>query len=196
MSTTTTLEPRNESSGLSWKEDSSHLPRHENCVPRSTFDPTSPTKTSSSHPSLNKSWEQSYSSFQTSSRLQCPRVHYHPWCKDCLTQTEWEQPLPISQTSKMPIPTFGELRTATREKSLYQSHFATQTGMHKTVHKICSRWRDELFARAVAKRSTKMAAREALRQSVCRRRKDPGAGTVVASMTRSSTQMSTSSCAP
>src|SRR6266702_7961057 len=153
MSTTTTSEPRNESLGPSWKEGSSHLPRHENCVPRSISDPTSPMKISLSHPSLSKSWEQSYSSFQTSSRLRCPRVHYHQWCEDCLTQMEWEQPPPISQTSKTPIPTFGELKRAMREESLYQSLFDNQTGMHKPVHKTCSQWKDELFAKAVAKRS-------------------------------------------
>src|SRR6266702_4774428 len=190
MSTTTTLELRSESSEPSWKEDSSHPPRHENYVPRSTFDPTSPTIISSLHPLPSKSWEQSYSSFQTSSRLQCPRMHYHQWCEDCLTQMEWEQPLPISQMSKTWIPTFGELKTGVREKSLYQSRFATQTGMHKTVHKICSWWKDELFAKAVTRRSATMAAREALRRSVHRRRKGLGAGTVVVSMTGSSTQMS------
>src|SRR6266702_4979733 len=190
MSTTITLEPWNGSSGPSWKEDSSHLPRHENCVPRSISDPTSPMKISLSPPSLNKSWEQSYSSFQTSSRLQCPRMHYHQWCEDCLTQMEWEQPPCISQMSKMPTPTFGELKMAVREKSLYQSRFATQTGMHKTVHKICSWWKDELFAKAVTRRSATMAAREALRRSVHRRRKGLGAGTGVVSMTGSSTQMS------
>src|SRR6266702_1816555 len=195
MSTTTTLELRSESSEPSWKEGSSHPPRHKNYVPKSTFDPTSPMRISSSHPLPSKSWEQSYSSFQTSSRCQCPRMHYHQWCEDCLTQTEWEQPLPISQTSKTRILTFGELKTGVREKSLYQSRFATQTGMHKTVHKICSRWRDKLFAKAVAKRSAKMAVREALRQSVCRRREGPGAETVVTPTIRSSTQMSTPSCA-
>src|SRR6266702_3433193 len=196
MSTTITLEPQSESLGLSWRERSSHPSRHASYVPRSTFDPTSLTRTSSSHPSPNKSWEQSYSSFQTSSRLNCPRVHYHQWCKDCLTQTEWEQPPLISQTSKTWIPTFGELRTGVREKSLYQSRFATQTGMHKTVHKICSWWRDELFAKAIAKRSAKMAAREALRRSVRQQREGHGAETVVAPPIGSSTQMSTSSCAP
>src|SRR6266702_113311 len=195
MSITTTSGPWNASLGPSWKEDLSHPLRHESCVPKSISDPTSPTRTSSLHPSPNTSWEQSYSSFQTSSRARCPRVHYHQWCEDCLTQTEWEQRLPISQRSKMPTPTFGELKTAVREKSLYQSRFAAQTGMHKTVHKICSRWKDELFTKAVAKRSAKMAAREALCQSVRRQREGCGAGTAAASATGSSTQMSTSSCA-
>src|SRR6266702_3417069 len=118
MSTTTTSEPRNASLGPSWKEGLSHPPRRESCAPRSISDPTSLTKTSSLHPSPNTSWEQSYSSFQTSSRAQCPRVHYHQWCEDCLTQMGWEPLLPISRTPKTPIPTFGELKTATREKSL------------------------------------------------------------------------------
>src|SRR6266702_1487947 len=180
MSTTTTLEPRSGSLGPSWKEDLSHLLRHGNYVPKSISDPTSLTKISSSPPLPSKSWEQSYSSFQTSSRLQCPRMHYHPWCEDCLTQMEWERPPPISQTSKTPILTFGELKTATREKSLYQSHFAIQTGMHKTVRKICSQWREELFAKAVAKRSAKMAARGALLRSVRQQREGLGAETAAA----------------
>src|SRR6266571_6616052 len=166
MSTTITSGPRSGSSEPSWRKDSSHSPKRKSYAQKSISDLTSLMKTSSPHPSPKTSWEQSYSSFQTSSRLHCPCVHYHRWCEECLTQMEWEQPRPISQTSKMPIPTFGELRTAMREKSLYQSRFATQTGMHKTVHKICSQWRDELFARAVARRSAKMAAREALCQSV------------------------------
>src|SRR6266702_1565128 len=178
MSTTTTSDHRSGSSDRSWKRENSHTMRCENSAPRSTYDPTSPTKTPWLLPLPNKKWEQSYSSFQTSSRLQCLRVHYHPWCEECLTQTEWE-PLPhTSPTRKTSIPTFGELRTATREKSLYLSRFATQSAMHKTVHKVCSRWRDELFAKAVTRRSAKLAAREALRRSVHRQRGARGAGTL------------------
>src|SRR6266702_8208419 len=107
-------------------------------------------------------------------------MHYHPWCDECLTQTEWE-PLPCTNpTRKTPIPTFGELKTATREKSLYLSHFATHSAMHKTVHKICSRWKDEQFARAAARRNAKLAAWEALRRSVHRQREARGAGTPAA----------------
>ncbi len=162
------------------KKGSSQPQKRRSCALRNTSDPKSPTRTSSSLPSASKSWEQSYSSFQTSSRLHCPRMHYHQWCEDCLTQTEWAQPPPISQTSKPSILTFGELKTATREKSLYQSRFATQTAMHRMMHKICSRWRDEQFTKAVARQSAKMAAREALHRSVHRRREDCGAGPAVA----------------
>src|SRR6266702_6047025 len=166
MSMTTISDPRHKSSGLSSKKDSSHSKKRKNSAPRSISDPTSPTKTSLQPPSPSKKWRRSYLSSQASSRLQCSRVHYHQWCEDCLTQTEWEQPPLISPTRKTPIPTFGELRTATREKSLYQSRFATQTVEHKLIQKICSRWRDEQFAKAVAKRSAVLAAREAVRRSL------------------------------
>src|SRR6266581_6917394 len=166
MSTTTTSDHRNGSSGPNWRRGTSRTTRRENSAPRSTYDLTSPTRTPWLPPLPNKKWGQSYSSFQTSSRLQCPRVHYHPSCEECLTQTEWE-PLPhTSLTCKTPIPTFGELKTATREKSLYLSHFTTQSAMHKTVHKVCSQWKDELFARATARRSAKLAAQESLRRLV------------------------------
>src|SRR6266702_2790387 len=166
MSTTTTSDPRSESSGKSLSRDSSHSRRHENSVPRSISDLTSKMKTSLLPPLPKKSWEQSYSSFQTSSRLQCPRIHYHPWCDDCQTLTIWEQPLPTEQMCKTSILTFGDLRMVVREKSRCQYLSRNPSASQATIKKVCSTWRDEQFARAVAKRSARMAAREALHWSV------------------------------
>src|SRR6266702_1235114 len=166
MSTHTTLGLWNGSSELNSSPGSSPTKRHKNSVPRSTFDLTSPMKTSLWPPSPKKSWEQSYSSFQTTSRAQCPHMHYHQWCDDCQTLMEWGPLPPISQTHKKPIPTFGDLRLAVWEKSCYQFLFATQTTTRSAIKKVCSTWREEQFARAIAKRSAKMAAQEALRQSV------------------------------
>src|SRR6266702_6334755 len=180
MSMTTTSDHQNGSSDPSWRRETSCTTRRESSAPRNIYGLTSPTRTPWLPPLPNKKWGQSYSNFQTSSRLQCLRVHYHRWCEECLTQTEWE-PLPhTSPTRKTRIPTFGELKTATREKSLYLSHFATQSAMHKTVHKVCLQWRDELFAKAVARRTAKLAAREALRWSVHRQREACGAETPAA----------------
>ncbi len=161
---TTTLACWNESSELSLSLDSSHPMRHKNSVPRNISDPMSLTKTFSSLPSPSKSWEQSYSSFQTSARSQCPHIHYHPWCDDCQTLMAWEQPPPIRQTCKQSTPTFGDLKMAIWEKSRYQSLFRT-TRTQDAIRKVCSTWRDEQFARAVTKRSARMAAWEALRRA-------------------------------
>src|SRR6266702_1211735 len=165
MSTSTTLAHQNVSSGQSSKKGSSHSRRPESSVPRSISDHTSPTRASSSPLSPNKSWHQSYSSFQTSTRSQCPCVHYHPWCDECQTLTIWEQPPLTKQTCKKLIPTFGDLRTVIRERSRYQSPSWSLSASQTALRKVCSTWRDEQFARAVAKRSAKMAAWEALRRS-------------------------------
>src|SRR6266702_4805360 len=92
MSTSTTSAHQSASLVPSSRRGSSPEPRPENSVPKSISDPTSPMKTFSLLHSPNKSWHQSYSSFQALKRSQCPRVHYHPWCEDCQTLTEWEQP--------------------------------------------------------------------------------------------------------
>src|SRR6266702_7319687 len=168
MSTTITSDRRSESLGSSLKRDSSPTKRPENSVPRSTSDPTSPTRISSPPLSLNRSWYQSYSSFQISKRSQCPRVHYRPWCEDCQTLTIWEQPPLTKQTCKRSMPTFGDLKTVIWERSCYRSPFANQSASQTALRKVCSTWRDKQFARAIAKRSAKMAAQEALRQSVHR----------------------------
>src|SRR6266702_4824954 len=191
MSTSTTLAPQNASLGSSSKKGSSPKPRPENSVPRSISDPTSPTKTSLLPHSPNKSWHQSYSSFQVSTRSHCPRVHYHPWCEECQTLMEWEQPPLIRQTCKKSIPTFGDLKTVIREKSHSRSPFTSQSASQTVLRKVCSTWRDEQFARAVTRRSAKMAAREALRRSVHRQCADRGAVAQVAGAKEISTQMST-----
>src|SRR6266702_4561284 len=193
MSTNTTLAHPSASLEPSSKKGSSQSPRPENSAPRSISDLTSPTKTSLSPPSLNKSWHQSYSSFQTSTRSQCPRVHYHPWCEDCQTLTTWEQPPLTKPTCKKPIPTFGDLKTVVRERSHYQSPFANQSASQRALRKVCSTWRDEQFAKAVAKRSAKMAAREALCRSARRQRAARGVVPPVTEARRTSTQLSTSS---
>src|SRR6266571_1812785 len=126
MSTTTTSALLNVSLESSSSPDSSRSPRHENSVPRSTYDPTSLTRIFSLLPSPKKSWEQSYSSFQTSARSQCPHIHYHPWCDDCQTLTEWEQPPPIKQMCTRSMPTFGDLKMAIWEKSRFRSPFTNQ----------------------------------------------------------------------
>src|SRR6266702_6345218 len=190
MSTTTISDRRSESSGPSSKKGSSLKPRPENSAPKSISDPTSPTRIFSPPLSPNKSWHQSYSSFQISKRSQCPRVHYHPWCEDCQTLMEWGQPPPIRQTCKRPIPTFGDLKTVIRERSHCRSPFTSQRESQIALQKVCSTWRDEQFAKAVAKRSAKMAAREALRRSVHQRRTDPGATPRATEARETFTQMS------
>src|SRR6266702_696370 len=166
MSTPITSGHRSASSEQSSRRDSSPSPRHESSVPRSTSNHTSPTRTSSPLPSPNKSWHQSYLSFQTLTRSQCPRVHYHPWCEDCQTLATWEQPLPTKPTYKKSIPTFGDLKTVIWARSHYQSPSGSPSTSQTALRKVCSTWRDEQFARAIAKRSTKMAAWEALRRTV------------------------------
>src|SRR6266702_2075025 len=175
MSTSTTSAHPSASSELSLSPGSSQPQKHESSVQRSISDPTSLMRTSSSPPLPNKSWHQSYSSFQTSTQSQCPRVHYHPWCEECQTLTIWEQPLLTKRTCKKQIPTFGDLKTVVRERSHYRSPFANQSTSQTALQKVCSTWRDEQFAKAVAKRSAKMAAREAVRRSAHQQRAVRGA---------------------
>src|SRR6266702_115330 len=175
MSTTTTLDLWNESSELSLSQGSSPIQRRESYAPKSISDHMLLTRISLSLPSPNKSWHQSYSSFQTSTRIQSPRVHYHPWCDECQTLTTWEQPLPTNLKCKTPIPTFGDLKMVIWEKSCYQSPSKNQSTLQLAMRKVCSTWREEQFAKAVAKRSAKMAAQEALRWPVHWQRTDCGA---------------------
>src|SRR6266702_7262537 len=150
MSTPTTSDRRSASLEPSSKRGLSQSQRHENSVPRSISDHTSPTKICSPLPSPNKSWHQSYLSFQTSTRSQCPCVHYHPWCDNCQTLTTWGQPLPTKLTYKKSMPTFGDLKTVIRERSRYQSPSRYLSASQTALQKVCSMWRDEQFARAVA----------------------------------------------
>src|SRR6266702_2464449 len=190
MSTSTISARQSASLGLSSKRDSSPEPRPENSAPKSISAPTSPTRTSLPLHSPNKSWHQSYSSFQISRRSQCPRVHYHPWCEDCQTLTAWEQPPLTRQTCKTPIPTFGDLKTVIRERSRFRSPFTNQRESQIALRKVCSTWRDEQFAKAVTKRSARMAAREALRRSVHQRRADHGAAPPATEVKGTFSQMS------
>src|SRR6266702_6052685 len=103
---------------------------------------------------------------------------------------EWEQPPPIRQTYKTPIPTFGDLKTVVRERSRYRSPFASLRESQTALRKVCSTWRDEQFAKAIAKRSARMAAREALRRAAHQRRADRGAAPLVTGARRTSSQMS------
>src|SRR6266571_8211649 len=162
MSTSTILAHQSASLGPSSKKGSSQGPKPGSSAPKSISDPTLPTRTFLPLPSPNKSWHQSYSSFQTSTRSQCPHVHYHPWCEDCQTLTTWGQPLPIKPTYKMSIPTFGNLKTVIQEKSCYRSPSKSQSTSQVAIQKVCSTWREEQFAKAVAKRTAKLAVREAL----------------------------------
>jgi len=81
---------------------------------------------------------------------------------------EWEPPLPISVKCKRSMLTFGDLKTAIRERSCYQSCSENPGAVppQSTIQKVCSTWREEQFTKAVAKRSAKMAAQEALNQAV------------------------------
>src|SRR6266702_6428133 len=154
MSTTTTLGRRSVSSEQSLRRDSSPSPRHENSVPRSISDPTLLMRTSSPPLSLNKSWHQSYLSFQTSTRSQCPHVHYRPWCEDCQTLATWEQPPHTKPMRKTSTPTFGDLKMVVQRRSHYRSPFTSQSASQTAMRRVCSTWRDEQFARVAAKRNT------------------------------------------
>jgi len=55
---------------------------------------------------------------------------------------------------------------AVKEKSHYQFLFGNPSSSQEAAKKVCLMWREEQFAKAVAKRSAKMAALEALRWSV------------------------------
>src|SRR6266702_1505859 len=175
MSTTTTSEHRSVSTEQRSKRDSSPRPRHENSAPKSISGPISQTKTFWLPPSPSKSYHQSYSSFQNSTRSQCPRVHYHPWCEDCQTLTTWGQPLPTKPTPKTSIPTFGDLKTVVQARSCYRSPSKSLSASQTALRKVCSTWKDEQFAKAAAKRNAKMAAREALHRTVHRQRAAHGA---------------------
>ncbi len=165
MSTPTTLVPPSISLLQNLKRGSSPNERHKNCAPRSTSDPTPPMKTNLSPLLLNKRWKECNYSFQNSKRSQCPHVHHHPWCDDCQTLMEWEPPLPTRLTCVKWILTFGDLKMVVQVRSCCQSPSAYQSTMPKSLKKVCSMWREEQFAKAVAKRCGWMAAREAVCQT-------------------------------
>src|SRR6266702_1428806 len=193
MSTSTISAHQSTSLEPSLKKGSSQGPKPGSSAQKSISDPTSPTRTFSPLPSLNKSWHQSYSSFQALTRSQCPRVHYHPWCDECQTLTEWEQPPLTKQTCKKPIPTFGDLKMVIRARCHYRSLSTSPSASQTVLRKVCSTWRDEQFAKAVARRSAKMAAWAALRRSAHQQCADHGAAPPVTEARGTFTQLSTSS---
>src|SRR6266571_3602534 len=180
--TTTTSVHWSASSGLSLTPSSSLTMRHENSVPRSTYDPTSRTKTNSPLPSLRKSWLEYKRSSQTSRRRHCKHIHYHPYCERCQTLMDWEPHRLTKPTPKHLIMSFGKL------KEYCESLPAWGEQQPQSPKKISIQWREEQFARAVYKRNGAKAAREALRRQTHRRREAPG---VALPVSGTGTQMST-----
>src|SRR6266702_4441369 len=174
MSTPTTSDPPSTSLGQSSSQASSLNKRHKNFVPRSTSDPTSPTRTPLLLLLPSKSWIESNFNSQTLSRSQWPCMHYRPWCDDCQTLMGWEPPQPIRPQSTKSILLFGDLKTVVQVRSCFQSPFVTQISIQSAIRKICSEWRDEQFTRAVAKRNGQRAAQEARRWQVHWQRMDHG----------------------
>src|SRR6266702_5846215 len=107
--TTTISVPRSVSSEPSLTPNLSHTTRHENSVPRNTYDPTSPTRTNSLLPSPRKSWLEYERSSQISRRRHCSRVHYHPYCERCQTLVGWQPHQLTKPTPKRLIMSFGKL---------------------------------------------------------------------------------------
>src|SRR6266702_415655 len=167
--TTTTSVHRSASSGLSLTPNLSPTTKHENSVPRSTYNPTSWTKTNLPLPSQRKSWLEYERSSQTSRRRQCQRVHYHPYCERCQTLMDWEPHRLTKLTPKRLIMSFGKL------KEYCKSLPAWGERQPQSLKKVSIQWREEQFARAVYKRNATKAAREALHRQVRRLREDPGA---------------------
>src|SRR6266702_2739095 len=163
---------------------SSPTVRHENSVPRNTYDPTSKTRTNSLLPSPRKSWLEYERSSQTSRRRHCKRVHYHPYCERCQTLMDWEPHRLTKLTPKRLIMSFGRL------KEYCKSLPAWGERQPQSPKKISLQWREEQFARAVYKRNGAKVAREALRRQTHRRREVPGAALPVSG---TGTQMSTHS---
>src|SRR6266571_8241290 len=108
--TTTTSDPRSASSEPSLIPSSSRTTRRENSAPRSTYDPTSPTRTNSPLPSPRKSWLEYERSSQTSRRRHCSRIHYHHYCKRCQTLVGWQPHQLTRPTPKHLIMSFGRLK--------------------------------------------------------------------------------------
>src|SRR6266702_4913024 len=135
---------------------SSHPPRHENFVPRSTFDHTSPTKMSSPLLSPKKSWHEYERSSQISRRHHCPHIHYHPYCDSCETLMGWEPHRPTKPTPKRSMMSFGKLKEYCESLPMWGELKA------QSPKKISLQWREEQFTRAMYKRNGAKVAREAL----------------------------------
>src|SRR6266702_4308271 len=162
----------------------SPTPRHENSVPRNTYDPTLRTRTNSPCPSLRESWLEYGRSSQTSRRHRCSNVHYHPYCERCQTLMGWEPHQLTKPTPKRLIMSFGKL------KEYCESLPAWGERQPQSPKKVSLQWREEQFARAVHKRNAAKAAREAQRCQARRLREDRGAAPPVS---ETGTQMSTRS---
>src|SRR6266571_5444718 len=157
LPTTITSDRRSGSSGPSSTPSSSLTMRHENSVPRSTYDPTSKTRTNSPLPSPKKSWLKYERSSQTSRRRHCSRVHYHPYCERCQTLVGWRPHQLMKPTPKRLIMSFGRL------KEYCESLPAWGERRPQSPKKMSVQWREEQFAQAVRKRNAAKVAREALR---------------------------------
>src|SRR6266702_5752265 len=182
LPTTTTSDRRSESSGQSSTPNSLPTTRHKNFVPRSTYGPTSKTKTNSPLPSPRKSWLEYERSSQTSRWCQCSRIHYHTYCERCQTLVGWEPHQLTKPTPKRLIMSFERL------KEYCESLPAWEERQPQSPKKVSVQWREEQFAAAVHKRNTEKVAREALRRQARRRWEDRG---VVLPASETGTQMST-----
>src|SRR6266702_961538 len=176
MSTHTTSDLPNKSLGPSLTQNSSPNKRRKNSALRSISDPTPPTRTPWLLLLPSKRWIESNFNSQPFNRSQCPCMHYHPWCNNCQTLMVWEPPQPTRLKSTKSIPPFGDLKTVVQARSRFQSPFMTQIGAQNTLKKVCSKWRDEQFARAITKRSGQLAAQEALHQEAHQQCADCGVG--------------------
>ena len=183
-STPTTSEHQSASLGPSLTPSLSHATRHKNSVPRSTFDPTSLTRTSLSLPSQRKSWHEYERSSQTSRRHHCPHVHYHPYCDACQTLMGWEPHQLTKPKPKRSTISFGKLKEYCKSLPMWGE---LKVQLPK---KVSMQWREEQFTRAVYKRNGVKAAQEALRRQAHQRQRNPGAALPVL---KTGTQMSTPS---
>src|SRR6266702_4849447 len=139
LSTPTTSDHWSVSLEPSLIPSSSHPSRHENSVPRSIFNPTSPTKMSLLLPSLKKSWHKYERSSQTSRRWHCPRVHYHPYCDSCQTLMGWEPHRPTKPKLTRSMMSFGRLKEYCESLPAW-GELKTQSPKKTSIQ-----WREEQF---------------------------------------------------
>src|SRR6266702_575922 len=173
MSMSTTSGLPSTSLELSLTQGSSPSLKHGNFVLRSTSDPTSPMRMPLPLLLPNKSQTKSNYNSQVLEWLQCPRMHYHPWCSNCQTLMGWEPPQPITPKPKKSIPTFGQLKKVVRMHC--QSPFRWQIKQQSEMKKVCSKWREEQFTQAIVKRNAHIAAWEALHHQAHWQHMDCGA---------------------
>ena len=173
MSTPTTWDPPSASLEQNSIWGSLLLKKLKSYVPRNTSDLTSPMRMKSPLLLPSKRWSESNFNFLMSQRMQCPHMHYHPWCNECQTLMEWEPPQPIRLTSSKSIPTFGQLKKAVRMHC--QCHFEWWHQQRYLTKRACLEWREEQFQHAMVKRATQLAAQEAQCLQACQQRIDHGA---------------------